>query len=89
MKLQGATGITAFIGSYGENEKTQAGADVSWQLNIVFELVRAVTHDGATFYYHFDMENTDGWDDRPDPVLEGADTGNPCPPAICGTGLGG
>jgi hypothetical protein len=89
MRLHGAAGITAFIGSYGEKETTRTGLDISWQLNIIFELVRTVTHDGSTYYYHFDLENTEGWEARPDPFIpEGADTGNPCPPATCGSGLG-
>ena len=92
MDRQGAAGITAFIGSYGEKDTVGvARMDVSWQMNIVFELVKAVQHEGSTFYYHFDLENTPDWGDRPDAPrpnirFQGADTGNPCPPAVCGGG---
>ena len=91
MKMDGAAGITAFIGAYGEKDTAPAtGQDVSWQLNVVFELVKAVKHGSTSYYYHFDLENTPDWSHRPDPGLglEGADTSNPCPPAICGSGLG-
>jgi hypothetical protein len=88
IELDGATGITAFIGSYGKGEKTPDGKDVSWQLNVVFELVKTVQHQKSTYIYHFDLEDTKGWDERPDPVqTEGSDTGNPCPPADCSSGL--
>jgi hypothetical protein len=92
MRLNDAAGITAFIGSYGEKETTPKGKDLSWQLNVVFELAKAVEYGGATHHYHFDLENTPGWADRPaapqpDDTLEGGDTANPCPPAVCGSGL--
>lgn len=94
-KLQDAVGVTAFLGSFGQGEKVGAdadgngGSDVSWQLNLVFGLVKTAEHNGATYYYHFDLEDTPGWDDRTTPVTpEGLDTANPCPPAICGSGLG-
>ncbi|HET6253325.1 MAG TPA: hypothetical protein VFE32_04600 [Puia sp.] len=92
MAMHDAAGITAFIGSYGEKDTVgDAKADVSWQMNVVFELVKSVQHEGATYYYHFDLENTPNWNERPDAprprtTLQGADTGNPCPPAICGGG---
>jgi len=89
MKMDGAAGITAFIGSYGKKDKApRTGQDVSWQLNVVFELVRGVQHGEATYYYHFDLEDTPDWSDRPEIALQGGDTSNPCPPAICGSGLG-
>jgi hypothetical protein len=93
MDRQHAAGITAFIGSYGEKDTigTQK-VDVSWQMNLIFELVRAIQHEGTTYYYHFDLEDTPGWGDRPDAPrpgsrFEGGDTGNPCPPATCGDGI--
>jgi hypothetical protein len=92
MERQDAAGITAFIGTYGLNDTVgAAGNDVSWQLNIVFELVRAVQHEGSTYYYHFDYEDTPDWIDRPNASksqgpYQGSDTGNPCPPAVCGGG---
>lgn len=89
MKFNNAAGLTAFIGTYGEKDTAPlTGQDVSWQLNVVFEFVRAVKHGDLTYYYHFDLENTPDWDDRPDPGLQGGDTSNPCPPAVCGSGLG-
>jgi hypothetical protein len=88
LKLHHAAGITAFIGSYGEGDKSPTGSlDVSWQLNVIFELAKTISQGEATYYYHFDLENTSGWSDRPDPALQGGDTSNPCPPAVCGTGL--
>jgi hypothetical protein len=92
MDLQRAAGITAFIGSYGQKDTVgPTGIDVSWQMNIVFELVKAVQHEGSTYYYHFDFEDTPGWIDRPnarepEDFYQGSDTGNPCPPAVCGGG---
>lgn len=93
MHATGATGITAFIGSYGDAELTPSQVDVSYQMNVIFELATSIQHDGGTYSYHFDLENTPGWSDRPAPPpsptarLQGGDTGNPCPPAICGTSL--
>jgi hypothetical protein len=95
MKMQNAAGVTAFIGSYGQGETVlknadgTGGTDVSWQMNLVFGLVGTADHNGATYYYHFDLEDTPDWNDRPDPSDdEGLDTANPCPPAVCGSGLG-
>lgn len=93
LKTHDAAGITAFIGCYGDDETTPGGKSLCWQLNMVFVPVKAVNHDGTAYHYHFDLENTPGWADRPDAPnprsdFEGADTGNPCPPAICGGGLG-
>jgi len=93
MQTHGAAGITAFIGSYGEKDSTPQ-ADVSYQMNIIFELAKSVDYNGSSYLYHFDLEDTPGWIDRPAPPpspagrLQGGDTGNPCPPAICGGGLG-
>jgi hypothetical protein len=94
IEANNASGITAFIGSYGDGDKTPGGKDVSWQLNVVFVLAKTAEHEGKMYHYHFDFENTEGWDQRPDAPpppdadFEGADTGNPCPPAVCGGGLG-
>jgi hypothetical protein len=93
MELQHASGITAFIGCYAKKDTVgDAKFDVSWQMNIVFELVKKVQHEGTTYFYHFDLEDTPHWGERPDPPrpqmgMEGADTGNPCPPATCGGGI--
>jgi hypothetical protein len=87
-----AAGVTAFFGTYGPGEKTPMREDVSGQLNLVFELVRSVEHEGRTYHYHFDLEDTEGWADRPQApglILQGGDTGNPCPPpTVCSTTLG-
>lgn len=85
IELNGAAGITAFIGSYGKGERTTDDRyDLSWQLNVVFEFAKTIQFQHSTYVYNFDLEDTEGWDERPDAIHhEGGDTANPCPPAEC------
>jgi hypothetical protein len=97
MGYDGAVGITAFIGSYGKGDPVSPTdpRDVSWQLNLIFDLVKTINYNGTTYHYHIDLEDVPGFGSRPDTppvppntsVIFGGDTGNPCPPASCGAGL--
>jgi hypothetical protein len=63
---QGADGISAFIGTYPVDFCLPEGdVDVSWQLTIVFELVKEIRYFNNTPYrFIFDIEDTDGYDSR-------------------------
>lgn len=66
MDCQGASGLSAFIGTYPVNFVLPEGnKNVSWQLTVVFELAKTIRYLNNTGYiYHFDIEDTDGFSNR-------------------------
>jgi len=69
MDAQQATGMTAFIGAYARQAtKTDAaGAQhgIGWQLTVIFEFAKKITFNGSDHIYHFDLEDTGGFNTRP------------------------
>lgn len=104
MTDQGADGITVFIGSYAKDYTISDGSSpmrVGWQLTIVLELTKIIRINNVNYHYHFDIEDTGGFCERPPcpikskfrliptlppPVTIKFDTNIPCPPASGCTG---
>lgn len=82
MDCQGATGISAYIGSYpkGSSDPGGTGKPVDWQLGLIFCLAQASTYVGKQYFYHFDIEDIPVATARQS-APGGGDTLNPCPPA--------
>lgn len=82
---QPADSISAFLGAYDKGYTLPGTTfDVSWQLTLVFCLVKNVSYNGNTYLHHYDIEDTPEYPTRtPAPAPSGGDTLNPCPPACC------
>jgi len=100
MDAQGAAGMAVFIGSYAK-DTTKPGPGgitypIGWQLTVIFEFAKTLNYNGIDYLYHFDIEDTGGFNTRtPAPAtpsktvspaaysvneVYGGDTANPCPP---------
>jgi hypothetical protein len=100
MDAQQAAGMAAFIGSYAK-DTTKPGAGgitypIGWQLTVIFEFAKTLNYNGIDYLYHFDIEDTGGFNTRPPAPAPpsktvspsaysadefcGGDTTDPCPP---------
>lgn len=68
MDCQGASGITAFLGSYDEaftvNGAGGTPLKAGWQMTLIFEFAKTITYNGISYTYHFDLEDTGGFSGR-------------------------
>lgn len=78
-------GLTFFLGAYTDDCGDDDATRYHHQNTFVVNFAETFEYNGATYYYHYDIENVPGYE-KPvnDPAGGGGvNTINPCPPNVC------